>query len=252
MKSPKIQDMMDELRYDLKRKDFRKALVVFSYFENIDKDSQKMLLSELHQGEPDFTVPLLAQLMTHQESLCEAQPIVRELMIAKLLEDPSLLTQFLSDQEMEDKSVYFQIAGEIRSEKIVPVLIGILNTTEDSETMSRAIMTLGMIGDPAGTNTLTDFLYSGKRELILMAVRALGKVGTPTAMHRLSERMGTDTELDLLIMQVFAEVQDLISLKKLNETQDNEAAYQAGVNKILYKPFGAQILKETISEFLKF
>ena len=49
------------------------------------------------------------------------------------------------------------------------------------------------------------------------AIKALGKVGTPTAMLRLAERMGTDNQLDLLILDIFARVQDSNALDKLNE-----------------------------------
>lgn len=225
MVKPNVKDMIDELRYDLARKDLRKALIVLSYLEHIDGETQKMLLSELKHGEPEFVVPVLAYLMTHQEKLCESQPIIKELMISKLIENPTLLTQFLSDKKIEDRSVFFQIAGEIRPEKMVPSLLEILSTSEDIVTIKLVISTLGQIGDPSSTNTITDFLYSGKRELVATAIRALGKIGTPTAMRRLSERMGTDNELDLLILQVFSEVQDIISLTKLIETLGSHYAH---------------------------
>ncbi len=225
MAPPHIQDMVDELKYDLKRKDLRKALIVLSYMDGFDEINQKTLLSELHHGDPDFTVPLLAHILTNQEKVCETQPIVRELMTAKLIENPNLISQFLSNDELEDKSAFFQIAGEISSDKVVPILVDILNTSEDAATMKLVIKTLGMIGDPSCTNTLTDFLYSGKRDLIFLAIMALGNVGTPTAMNCLSERMGTDMELDLLILKVFSQVQDMTSLSKLNETLASHHAH---------------------------
>ncbi len=225
MVQPSVQDMVEELRYDLKQKDLRKALIVLSYLEHLDGKTQKVLLSELHQGEPEFVVPMLAHLMTHQEAICESQPIVNELMIAKLIEDPSLLTQLLSDKDLKDKSAFFQIAGEISSEKMAPVLLDILHSSENANTIKLVIKTLGMIGDPIAISTLTDFLYSGKRELILASIRALGDIGSPTAMHRLSERMGTDNELDLLILQVFSEVQDITSLTKLKDTLGSHYAH---------------------------
>ncbi|SPD76182.1 CheY-like receiver and winged-helix DNA-binding domain-containing response regulator [uncultured Desulfobacterium sp.] len=225
MAHPNVKDMVDELRYDLARKDLRKALIVLSYIEHIDGETQEILLSELKLGEPEFVVPMLAHLMTHQEKVCESQPIIKELMIYKLIEDPTLLTRFLCDKKIEDKSVFFQIAGEIRPEKMIPSLLEILSTSEDTGTIKLVISTLGQIADPTATNALTDYLYSGKRELVITAIRALGKVGTPTAMRRLSERMGTDNELDLLILQVFSEVQDIISLTKLIETLGSHYAH---------------------------
>lgn len=75
-----------------------------------------------------------------------------------------------------------------------------------------------MIGDPESINTLTDYLYAADRDLIIAAIHALGQVGANTAMHRLAERMGADNELDLIILGIFAEVQDQGSLEKLNDT----------------------------------
>jgi CheY-like chemotaxis protein len=37
-------------------------------------------------------------------------------------------------------------------------------------------------------------------------------------MHRLAERMGTDNEIDYMILSIFSDVQDQISLAKLNDT----------------------------------
>ncbi len=220
-----IQDMIEELRYDLRRKDLREALLVPGYLESLNEKMQKALLSELHQGDPEFVVPMLAHLMTHQKKICDTQPIVNKLMIAKLIEDPSLLAQLLSYEDLKNKSEFFQIAGEISSEKMAPVLLDILNTSEDSKIIKQIIKTLGMIADPIAISTLTDFLYSGKRDLIMASIRALGKIGAPIAMHRLSERMGTDNELDLLILQIFSEVQDLTSLTKLKETLGSHYAH---------------------------
>ena len=42
--------------------------------------------------------------------------------------------------------------------------------------------------------------FAPNRELIITAIQALGQVASPSAMHRLSERMGTDNELDYMIL----------------------------------------------------
>jgi CheY-like chemotaxis protein len=44
-------------------------------------------------------------------------------------------------------------------------------------------------------------------------------------MHRLAERMGTDNELDLIILGIFADVQDQVSLDKLNDTLRSHYAH---------------------------
>lgn len=86
----------------------------------------------------------------------------------------------------------------------------LLTATEVGE-LNQIIDALGEIADPRASNAVSEFLYSGNRTLIISATRALGKLGTPTAMLRLAERMGTDNQLDMLILDIFAKVQDSIS-----------------------------------------
>jgi len=118
-------------------------------------------------------------------------------------------------------------AGRRRTEKIyrvivipaaTPALLNLVAVSEDDAEILLIIESLGLIGDPDAINTLTDYLYAANRELIIAAIQALGQVGTPSAMHRLAERMGTDNEIDYLILSIFSEVQDQISLEKLNDT----------------------------------
>ncbi len=97
-------------------------------------------------------------------------------------------------------------------------MLDLIAKSEDEAEILLIIESLGLIGDPLAINTLTDYLYAANRELIIAAVQSLGQVGTPTAMHRLAERMGTDNEIDYLILSIFSEVQDNISLDKLNDT----------------------------------
>lgn len=93
-----------------------------------------------------------------------------------------------------------------------------MKSSDDEAEIYLNIETFGLIGDPLAINTLTDYLYAANRELIIGAVQTLGQIGTSTAMHRLAERMGTDNEIDYLILSIFSEVQDQTSLEKLRDT----------------------------------
>ena len=104
-------------------------------------------------------------------------------------------------------------------------MIDLLAQTKATSIIKLIIDNLGLIGDPESINTLTDYLYAADRELIISAIHALGQVGTNTAMHRLAERMGTDNELDLIILGIFADVQDQVSLEKLNDTLRSHYAH---------------------------
>jgi len=211
--------MIDELKYDIQVRDERKARIVLSYFDKTDDKTKNRLLFELSRVDPGFSVPLLCHLMATYENIASDFPVVKEMLISKLLDVPTLLLSLMQDNiDPAEKAIYFELAGEMRFEEATPVLLSILYDTQEVDTIKQVVSALGTIGDPAATTALADYLYSDKPELVLLAVKALGQICTPTAMHRLSERMGTDHELDRAILQIFSNVQDTISLQKLNDT----------------------------------
>ncbi len=219
------EHMVEEIRANIRTGDRLKARLVLDHLGDVDKKTQNRLLYELSRGEADFTIPLFNYLLTTYPELAESLPVIRETLISHLIAYPDLLVQGLRDPEIVDKTVLIQTAGELRLEDATLALIDLLGQTDDSPTIRLIIETLGLIGDPQSINTLTDYLYSADRELIIAAIHALGQVGTQTAMHRLAERMGTDNELDLLILGIFADVQDQISLEKLNDTLRSHHAH---------------------------
>ncbi len=219
------EHMVEEIRANIQTGDRIKARLVLDHLGDVDKKTQNRLLYELSRGEADFTIPLFNYLLTEYPDLAKSLPVIRETLISHLIAYPELLIRSLRDPEISDKTIMIQTAGELRLEDATLALIDLLGETDDSSTIKLIIETLGMIGDPQSINTLTDYLYSADRELIIAAIFALGQVGTQTAMHRLAERMGTDNELDLLILGIFADVQDQVSLEKLNDTLRSHHAH---------------------------
>ncbi|HFQ88947.1 MAG TPA: response regulator [Desulfobulbus sp.] len=219
------EHMVEEIRANIQTGDRIKARLVLDHLGSVDKKTQNRLLYELSRGEADFTIPLFNYLLTEYPDLAEDLPVIRETLISHLIAYPELLIRSLRDPEITDKTIMIQTAGELRLEDATLALIDLLGQTDDSPTIKLIIETLGLIGDPQSINTLTDYLYSADRELIIAAIHALGQVGTQTAMHRLAERMGTDNELDLLILGIFADVQDQVSLEKLNDTLRSHHAH---------------------------
>lgn len=212
------QHMIDEIRENIRTGDTIKARLVLAHLGDIDVKSGNLLIYALSKGDVEFVVPLLLYLMEEQPLIAERLPMIRETLLSNLLAYPEKLELFLRSPDIDDRTELIRVAGELRDDRLTPVLLDILSTSQDEAEIRLVIETLGLIGDPEAINTLTDFLYAANRDLIIAAVQALGQVGTPTAMHRLAERMGTDNEIDYLILSIFAEVQDQISLDKLNAT----------------------------------
>ncbi len=217
--------MVEEIQDNIKTGDAMKAKLVLSHIGEVEKQIQNRLIYALSRGDVKFTVPLLLYLLHEQGEICEEMPVIRETLLSNLLAYPELLVSFLSASEIKDKTHLIQVAGELQLDEATSALMDIVAVSDDEAEIKLIIETLGLIGDPQAVNTLTDYLYAANRDLIITAVQSLGQVGTPTAMHRLAERMGTDNELDFMILSIFADVQDPVCLKELNDTLRSHYAH---------------------------
>jgi len=225
MTVPNAEHMIEEIQANIQTGDSLKARLVLEHLDAVDKKTQNRLLYELSRGEVAFTVPLLNHLLTARPDLAAQLPIIRETLISNLIAYPEVLLTSLANPDIADKSVLIETAGELKFEEATPVLIDLLGQTKNTAIIKQIIENMGLIGDPESINTLTDYLYAADRELIIAAIHALGQIGTNTAMHRLAERMGTDNELDLIILGIFTNVQDQVSLEKLNDTLRSHYAH---------------------------
>ena len=217
--------MVEELQENLKTRDATKARLVLAHIGQVDPPTQNRLIYALLRGDPEFTTPLLLFLVTEYSAVTDSMPVVRETLLSNLLATPELLLKLLDSPAIKHKGYLIQVVGELRLKGATPILIKLAAATSNEKEILQIIETLGLVGDPQAINTLTDFLYAANHDLISAAVQSLGLVGTPTAMYRLAERMGTDNELDSMILSIFANVQDQVSLDKLNDTLRSHYAH---------------------------
>jgi HEAT repeat protein len=217
--------MVEEIQANVQTGDMMKAKLVLAHIGEVDKKTKNRLIYEVSRAPIEFSVPLLLFILHEHADVTASMPIVKETLLSSLLAYPDKILDFLRDPEISDKTELINIAADLKFEDATPALIEMVEGSTDEAKIHTLIEALGQIGDPEATNTLTDFLYAANRELIIAAVQSLGMVGTPTAMHRLAERMGTDNEIDFLILSIFADVQDQISLERLNETLASHYAH---------------------------
>ncbi len=219
------QHMIEEIQDNIKTGDAMKTRLVLAHIGDVDKKIQNRLIYELTRGEVSFSIPQLLYLLDEHAELAATLPIIKETLISQLLAYPELLSDFLANPKISGKHYLIQIAGELRSDDTTQALMELIAQSHDEAEIKLILETLGLIGDPEAINLLTDYLYAANRDLIIAAIHALGQVGTPSAMHRLAERMGTDNEIDFMILSIFADVQDQVSLEKLNETLRSHYAH---------------------------
>jgi CheY-like chemotaxis protein/HEAT repeat protein len=127
-----------------------------------------------------------------------------------------------------------EAAGEIRLKKAVPVLLKLLTEENDVNIIESAISALGMIGDPSAVNLVGDYLYSNNRKIVVAAILALGVIATPSSVQKLAGRLGTDTALDKMIIDIVAKTQVPEVLEMLNQMLESQHAHlRAAVKKKL-------------------
>ena len=220
------QDLLDEIRYDIKVKDLLKARLVLSSLDKVDKDTQKTALFEVSRADDDFAIPLIAGVIANSQDVSKSFPLLKEALISKVLDSPQVLLDLFSKGDgLLDRGFLAEIAGEIRLEKAVPVLLGILNEEKDLEAIEKVILSLGMIGDPSAVGPVSEFLSSDHREMVIASVLTLGELATPEAIQKLAAKLGGDPDIDLMILDIFAKGLVPDALEKLTETLGSQYAH---------------------------
>ena len=213
------QDLLDEIRFDIKKKDLIKARLVLSALEHVDRKTQKQALFEVSRSGDDFAIPLLAGVIAENPDVSESFPQLKETLFSKIIDSPEIILDLLSKtKESSVRAFLAEAAGEIRLKAAVPALLNILSNKTDTKFIESAIIALGMIGDPSAVAAVSDYLYSNSREVVLSTIRALGEIATASAVQKLGDKLGGDSELDLMIIDIVAKTQVPEALEILNKT----------------------------------
>jgi len=220
------QDLLDEIRFDIKEKDLIKAKLVLSALKHVSRKVQKQALFEVSRSENDFAIPLLAGVIAENSGVVESFPQLKETLFSKILDGPEILLDLLSNTlEPPIKALLVEAAGEIRFEKALPILLDILTNEEDVKIIESAIIALGMIADPSAATAVSEFLYSSNWKIVIASMRTLGTLATPEAIQKLGDRLGGDSNLDLMIIDIIAKIQIPEALEMLNQTLGSQHAH---------------------------
>ena len=213
------QDLLDEIRFDIKEKDLIKARLVLSALGHVDRKTQKQALFEVSRSGDDFAIPLLAGVIAENPDVSESFPQLKETLFSKIIDNPEILLDLLlKTKEPSVRTFLAEAAGEIRLKEAVPTLLNILSNKADVKIIESAIIALGMIGDPSAVATVCEHLYSNSREVVVATIHTLGEIATPSAIRKLGEKLGGDSELDLKIIDIIAKTQVPEAIEILNKT----------------------------------
>ncbi|MDH4204438.1 MAG: HEAT repeat domain-containing protein, partial [Desulfobacteraceae bacterium] len=212
------QDLLDEIRFNVKGKDFIKARLVLSALGHVGRKTQKQALFEVSRTGDDFAIPLLAGVIAENSDVTESFPQLKETLFSKIIDSPEILLDLLSKtKEPSIRTFLAEAAGEIRLGEAVPVLLNILTNEADVKIIESAIIALGMIGDPSVVNAVSKYLNSNSRQIVVAAVHTLSEIATPSAIRKLGDRLGGDSEIDHIIIDIVAKTQVPEALEMLNK-----------------------------------
>ena len=213
------QDLLDEIRFDIKKKDLIKARLVLSALGHVGRKTQKQALFEVSRTADDFAIPLLAGVIAKNSDVTESFPQLKETLFSKIIDSPEILLDLLSKtKESSIKALLAEAAGEIRLKEAVPILLNILSNKADVKIIESAIIALGMIGDLSAVAAVSEHLNSNSREVVVAAIQTIGEIATPSAIRKLSDKLGEDSKIDRMIIDMVAKTQVPEALEMLNQT----------------------------------
>ncbi len=219
-------DYLNELKHVIAEDDIIKATILLNNFDKLDAKGQNQFIMILGGANGEIVISLLGKLLIDDKELAIPKPVIRNMLLSQAIKTPDKLLALLTSPDVAKKDVFIELAGEIQLEEAVETIELILSAcTDDVSLMKICLLALGNVGSPGPTNTLSDFLYSGHRELVIAAITALSNIDTPTSVKRLVDRMGTDSDLDLLIIDALANLEDAAALDHLNKELCSKFAY---------------------------
>lgn len=231
------QDYLQELQANIRDEDVIKARFLLEHWSELDSATQNEALLLLSQSSP-FCTHILG-LLYREEASSRIEAIYQELA-------PQFPWVWADDVKQNPSCQLIAIAKRIAPEVALPTLLTVLHSTLDQELLLAGIQALGELGDPEGIDPLTDLLYSGKRPLIEASIRALEQIKSPLVSQRLSERMGTSRDLDVLILNALAEIQDEAAIATLSKMLLSSDAGLRNQAKTLLEKLGAMALPQLI------
>lgn len=215
---------LQELRNNIKSKDPIKARLVLSQFQEYPQADQKRIIAELTSCKSSFCIPLLVFLTLLPAGNEKWSQLLTQSVLSKVMADPSFIVKHLTDNNNQ-QLFYIELAADLRLKDAVPPLTDILMGSTGRDVLKVAIRALARIGEPESIKIIGEMLYADDPALIQEAAEGLGLIATPAAMHRLVEKIGQDEGVDLLIIDIFARVQDDGALQKLNELLQSRSAH---------------------------
>ncbi len=220
------QDLLDEIRFDIKVKDRMKADLVLAELRHVQRDTQKKALFELSRADAEFSVVLMAGLFVNSPDIAQSFPQLKETMYSKIISRPDVLRELmLKEPNSHIREFLVQTAGQIQLKEAASVLMDLADNDSDSSIVWASIVSLGMMGETQAVPIISRFLGHDDPTMAYTAVDALGQIGSAAAVEKLGEALGKDPEMDHKIIDILSRSQAPEAIDILNDTIASDHAH---------------------------
>ena len=183
-----------------------------------NQDAVNDAIRELGRIDANLIV-FLARFIAQNRDAATTYPLLEDLLFEQVLASPDMLVEILaSTDDVTEIAYYIHCIEALALESATLGLETKLAGVSDEGLLISMLGAIGKIGFCHNPQNLADYLYASNREIIAAAITALGSIGSHDAVQLLSNRMGTDSDFDRLILDQFAEIQDQFCIEKLSET----------------------------------
>lgn len=183
-----------------------------------NKEAVNDAIRELGRLDANLIVHL-ARFIAKNRYVVTAYPLLEDLLFEQVLASPDMLVEILANSnEVTEIAYYIHCIEALALESATLGLETKLAAVSDEGLLVSMLGAIAKIGFCHNPQNLADYLYASNRDIITAAIMALGSIGSHDAVQLLSDRMGTDSDFDRLILDQFAEIQDQICIEKLSET----------------------------------
>jgi len=188
-------------------------------------------------------IVFLAHFIAHHRDASTAYPLLEDLLFEQILTKPDSLVEMLAKSEDVSEIAYFIYCIEaLALESAILGLEKKLAEVSDESLLISMLNAIAKIGFSHDPKNLADYLYASNRDIIAAAIAALGSIGSHEAVQLLSERMGTDSDFDGLILDQFGEIQDQLCIEKLSETLASHITHVRNYGKAKLVEMGAKAI----------
>ncbi|MBQ0720210.1 MAG: response regulator [Gammaproteobacteria bacterium] len=188
-------------------------------------------------------IVFLARFIAQNRGVSTTHPLLEDLLFEQVLASPDMLVEMLANSDdVQEIAYYIHCIESLALESATLGLETKLAAVSDEGLLISMLGAIAKIGYCHNPQNLADYLYASNRDIIAAAIGALGSIGSHEAVQLLSDRMGTDSDFDRLILDQFAEIQDQFCIEKLSETLASHITHVRNYGKAKLAEMGAKVI----------